>query len=150
MKKPSVTVRCRKVGKVVDPRTIRRRCERALGVLEQADAVVSVLLCDDDFIHELNKTYRGVNRPTDVLSFAMNEGETITGDSELLGDIIISVDTAIKQAPSLGHNTTEEITSLLVHGLLHLLGYDHQTESDELKMMKTTEHVLNSILSPRR
>lgn len=150
MKKPSVTVSCRKVGKVVDPRTIRRRCERALRVLDQTDVVVSVLLCDDAFIHELNTTYRGVDRPTDVLSFAMNEGETISGDSKLLGDIIISVDTAIKQAPSLGHNVTEEVTSLLVHGLLHLLGYDHQTIPDEQEMTKMTAYVLDSILSPRR
>ena len=145
MKKPLVTVSCRKAGRTVDPRTIRRRCERALSVLGQMDATVSVLLCDDAFIHELNKTYRGVDKPTDVLSFAMNEGEYIEGDAEALGDIVISINTATKQAPALKHSTTEEVTSLLIHGLLHLLGYDHQDKSDEVKMTNMANHVLRSI-----
>lgn len=127
-------IRCQNVKKRIDPRTIRRRTEKLLTYLELPDASVSVFLCDDAIIQELNRTYRNKNKPTDVLSFSMNEGERLGGDSSLLGDIIVSIDTAARQAPALGHTLTEEVTSLVIHGLLHLLGYDHMTARDSKKM----------------
>ena len=136
----TVSVSCRNIRGRIDPRTLRRRLTRVLRYLELDDAEVSCLLCDDSFIHELNRTYRGKDKPTDVLSFSMNEGEVLTGDRRLLGDIVISLDTAERQAAELGRTTQEELISLAVHGLLHLLGYDHISRRDEKVMLaKSTE-----------
>lgn len=133
---PTVSVTCRNVKGKIDPRTVRRRLARLLIHLGLENAEVSCLLCDDSFIKELNRTYRGKDRPTDVLSFSMNEGELVSGNRDLLGDIIISVETAIRQGKDLGRTPLEEVTSLLVHGLLHLLGYDHIRRADENEMQK--------------
>lgn len=133
---PNVTVNNRKSPKGVDPRTIRRRLIRILSHLELNNAELSCVLCDDPFIQNLNRDYRGKNKPTDVLSFAMNEGEPLSGSPDVLGDIIVSVETAIRQGEELGHSLLEEVTSLVIHGLLHLLGYDHQLPRDEKKMQR--------------
>lgn len=140
-----VVVRCRKAGRSVDPRTIQRRCKRLLEHLDHPDASLSILLCDDAFIHTLNLEYRQMDHPTDVLSFSMAEGPALEGDSKLLGDIIISTETAARQAPLLGHTITQEVTSLVIHGLLHLLGYDHQTAREE-KEMQTEAQRLSAIV----
>ncbi len=131
----NVTVRCHMVPRAVDPRTVRRRLLRLLEYLSLPGAELSCVLCNDEFIRDLNRTYRGKDKPTDVLSFAMNEGETLQGNEQLLGDIVISVETAIRQGRQLGHSPLHEVTSLAIHGLLHLLGYDHIKASDEKKMM---------------
>ena len=134
MTTPTVLVSCHGVGKKVDPRTIRRRAERLLTYLNLNNATVSIVLTNDTFIQELNRTYRNIDKPTDVLSFPMKEGDSLEGDNNLLGDIVISIDTAERQAPLLEYTLTEELTSLLIHGLLHLLGYDHVKEHDEIEM----------------
>ncbi len=134
MEKQIVTVSCRNVRGRIDPRTIRRRLLKILSFLELDGAEVSCVLCDDAFIQELNRSYRGRDKPTDVLSFSMNEGDVLQGDSRILGDIVISVETALRQGEELGHTLLEEMTSLLIHGLLHLLGHDHQTRGDEKAM----------------
>lgn len=107
---------------------------------------VSVVLTDDKYIHELNYKYRGKDRPTDVLSFALNEGgepEIIDGPAEvLLGDIIISLETATKQAEEYGHSLEREMAYLTVHGILHLLGYDHEIEEEKQEMRKEEEYIL--------
>jgi probable rRNA maturation factor len=95
---------------------------------------VSVTICDDGYIHELNKEYRGKDRPTDVLSFPMLEFDT-PEITTLLGDIIISVDTAEKQAIEYGNTLERELCFLSVHSSLHLLGYDHETSEDDEKYM---------------
>lgn len=98
---------------------------------------VSIVLVDDPYIQELNAEYRGKDCPTDVLSFAMEEGEAeIDYDGEapdfrLLGDIVISLETAERQAQEYGHSYEREITFLTVHGMLHLLGYDHGSDEDD-------------------
>lgn len=112
-------------------------------------AEVSVVLVDDERIHELNRDYRGVDRPTDVLSFAMREGEgepvqTEEG-RELLGDIVISVETAERQANQYGHSLRRELAFLAVHGFLHLLGYDHQSPEQERVMFGKQEEVLSAL-----
>ncbi|CAB3391213.1 rRNA maturation RNase YbeY [Kyrpidia spormannii] len=112
-------------------------------------AEVSVVLVDDERIHELNRDYRGVDRPTDVLSFAMREGEgepvqTEEG-RELLGDIVISVETAERQANQYGHSLRRELAFLAVHGFLHLLGYDHQSPEQEQVMFGKQEEVLSAL-----
>ncbi|AIQ48774.1 metalloprotease [Paenibacillus sp. FSL R7-0273] len=117
---------------------------------------VDLTFVDNDRIHELNREYRGIDRPTDVLSFAMNEaGEdepeiiyAVDGDEEYgeipnsLGDIIISVTRAKEQAEEYGHSLERELGFLFVHGFLHLLGYDHQDAESEAEMMSKQEQVL--------
>lgn len=120
---------------------IRKRAERMLARLDLQGAELSVLLTDDDEIHELNLTYRNKNKPTDVLAFAMREGEALEGDAEgdeLLGDVVISLDTAARQARERRRTTLQEVTFLLAHGVLHLVGYDHQTDEEEREMNRAT------------
>jgi probable rRNA maturation factor len=111
-----------------------------------AHTEVSIVLSDDAYIHELNYKYRSKDRPTDVLSFALNEGEEpeiIDGPEEvLLGDIIISVETAMRQAEDFGHSLEREVAYLTVHGILHLLGYDHEELEDKEEMRAEEEHIL--------
>lgn len=87
-------------------------------------AELSLVFCDDDFIQKLNRDYRGKNEPTDVLSFPMEE-EQFDAGIRVLGDIVISTETAVRQADSFKHPPLLEIVFLLIHGLLHLHGYEH-------------------------
>ncbi len=107
---------------------------------------VSVVVADDDYIHQLNRQYRGKDCSTDVLSFALNEGEEpqiVNGPGEvLLGDIIISLETAARQAEEYGHSLERELAYLTTHGILHLLGYDHMTEDEKAEMRQEEEHIL--------
>lgn len=119
---------------------------------------VALTFVDNKRIHELNLEYRGIDRPTDVLSFAMNEsGEdeldiiyeveegALENVPDVLGDIIISVTRAQEQALEYGHSLERELGFLFVHGFLHLLGYDHQDEASEAEMMSKQEHVLSQV-----
>lgn len=123
---------------------VLRKAAEVYGLDDTAE--VSVVFCDDAHIHELNRTYRGVDRPTDVLSFALNEGEEpdiVNGPAEnLLGDIIISLDTAARQAEEYGHSLEREMAYLVIHGMLHLLGYDHEKDEDKAEMREEEEYVL--------
>jgi probable rRNA maturation factor len=110
------------------------------------DYEVSVLLTDDPRMTELNREYRGINAPTDVLAFAMREGE----DSEMvapnmLGDVVISLETAERQAITEKHSLEEEVSFLTVHGVLHLLGYDHQTQEDASMMFERQHTILQCL-----
>lgn len=104
---------------------------------------VSVSFVDDSEIHELNRTYRDVDRPTDVLSFPMDDGDT--GTVPLLGDIVVSIQTALRQAAEYGHSPERETGFLLVHGFLHLTGFDHDTKEHELEMFRLQDEVLEHI-----
>ncbi len=120
------------------------------------DGEVSLTFTNDEEIHQLNLEYRGIDRPTDVLSFAMQEEgkdeldiifEVDSEDetdpiSGMLGDIIISVDTAKAQSEEYGHSLEREIGFLFVHGFLHLIGYDHQDERSEAEMTAKQEAIL--------
>lgn len=110
-----------------------------------AGAEVSLVFVDDPYIQSLNTEYRGIDRPTDVLSFAMLEGEELAaaGDEEVvLGDIVISLPTAKRQAVEYAHSLEREVGFLTAHGCLHLLGYDHQTDADRQIMREKEEAVL--------
>lgn len=116
----------------------------------KANTEVDITIVTDEEIHALNKQYRGVDRPTDVLSFALDEGEEEPAiqDSEavhLLGDIIISAPKAVAQGEEFGHGLQREMTYLAVHGILHLLGYDHMEEHDKAAMRKEEEAVLREM-----
>ncbi|WP_214629958.1 rRNA maturation RNase YbeY [Paenibacillus agaridevorans] len=118
---------------------------------------VALTFTDDEGIHALNRDYRGIDRPTDVLSFAMQEDGAdeldiifeVEDESEsdplsgMLGDIIISVERAQLQSEEYGHSLEREIGFLFVHGFLHLIGYDHQDETSEAEMTAKQEAVLS-------
>jgi probable rRNA maturation factor len=107
--------------------------EAMLSALELEDAELSVLLTDDRTIHVLNRKHRDKDRPTDVLSFAL-EMEPMDSMPRLLGDIVISIDTAERQAASRKRPVLAEVRFLLAHGLLHLIGYDHDTKPKKKRM----------------
>jgi probable rRNA maturation factor len=119
---------------------VQRRGERMLTALSLERAELSVVLCDDAVIRTLNRRHRGLDRPTDVLAFAMAEGEALVSPGpRLLGDVVISHATAARQARAANKDTLAEITMLLAHGLLHLLGFDHQTDHAERCMRARTD-----------
>ena len=125
------------------------RAAELVGKLYGAEnSELSVTLTDDEHIHELNKKFRGVDRPTDVLSFAFRESdepEILTDEVEVLGDIIISLERAKFQAETYGHSYLREVIFLTVHGLLHLLGYDHIEESERLEMEREQDFVMSKL-----
>lgn len=103
-----------------------------------------VIFVDNNYIHELNKNYRNIDRETDVITFALEDDDTIINGSSLrmLGDIYISLDKAHSQAEEYGHSFKRELSFLAVHGFYHLLGYDHMTEEEEKIMFGKQEEVL--------
>ena len=105
---------------------------------------VNVTVCGDEYIHKLNKEYRGVDRPTDVLSFPMFEFDN-PDQLTLLGDIVISRDTAYRQALEYGHRAKREFCFLAAHSALHLLGYDHETETEREAMEAKQREILDSL-----
>ena len=117
-----------------------------LSYLALSEAELSILLCDDATIHPLNRDYRGKDKPTDVLSFAQREGDFAFIDDDVLGDVIVSMDTTIRQAKERKHSTQTELRVLLVHGILHLLGYDH-IEDDEAEIMEAKEREILSVIT---
>jgi probable rRNA maturation factor len=133
--------------------TLKRRLQRALAAAGWGSAQVSLTLSDDDELHALNREYAGEDHATDVLSFAQLEakasGPLPKGVPVLLGDIVISVPIAAKQAAAQGHALDAELLHLAVHGLCHLLGYDHATPTEE-RVMFGYEAVLRSEATARR
>lgn len=112
------------------------------------DCELSILFTDDAEIAKLNSDYRGKEGPTDVLSFSMNEGDGPPCPEPILGDVVISVTTAERQALAEGVSLQEEILRLLIHGVLHLLGYDHENVSEqEAQKMRDRETELFQQLS---
>lgn len=103
---------------------------------------LSIVFVDNNKIHEINKTYRGIDRPTDVISFALEDDKTSFGSVRVLGDIFISTDKVLEQHQEYGHSYERELYFLIVHGLLHLLGYDHMNQVDEEKMFKMQDEIL--------
>ncbi len=105
-----------------------------------------MLLTGDEEIRTLNRDYRGIDSPTDVLSFSQNEGEDFgaSEDESPLGDVVISIETARRQAQEQDRSLEEEVDTLLVHGLLHLLGYDHAEPEDEKRMFARQDEVLSA------
>lgn len=117
---------------------------RVLEDLDIKKGEVSVTLCGDSFIEELNRRYRNKNEPTDVLSFSQNEGYYMGKDSPpIFGDIVISLETVHRQADNLGIFPEEELKRVTVHGILHLLGRDHDSNNEEEEpMLKQQEKML--------
>ena len=107
------------------------------------NVVCSVIIVDNKKIHEINKEYRNIDRETDVISFALEDDETMPEDDiRVLGDIYISIDKAKSQAEEYGHSLKRELCFLMTHGFLHLLGYDHMKKEDEEIMFPLQEKIL--------
>ena len=104
---------------------------------------VNIILVDNAYIRELNRTYRGQDKATDVLSFNLSDSDEMTEveDDQMLGDVFISVEKAVEQAREYGHSLEREVAFLFVHGILHLLGYDHESP-DEEKTMTARQNVI--------
>ncbi|MFZ8786055.1 rRNA maturation RNase YbeY [Thermocrinis sp.] len=133
----------KKKVKGVESKLLSKIAHRALEVLGLSKVELSIVLVSDAQIKRLNKLYRNKDKPTDVLSFPI--GEKVE-DWLILGDIVISVDTAKRQAQELGHSLEEELKRLLVHGLVHLLGYDHELGGEEeKKFFELEESVLREL-----
>ena len=112
--------------------------------LEDTELEFSVIIVDNKRIHEINKEYREIDRPTDVISFALEDNEEIEFDHyRVLGDIYISIDKVREQAKEYGHSEKRELAFLTIHGFLHLLGYDHMKPEEEKIMFAKQEEILN-------
>lgn len=122
----------------------KRVIEYALKYKKLNDVMFNVIFVDNKTIRDINREYRGIDRDTDVISFALEDNEDIKFEfGRLLGDIYISVDKMKQQAIEYGHSELREMAFLTVHGLLHLLGYDHMTKEDEEVMFKEQELILD-------
>jgi probable rRNA maturation factor len=120
---------------------ILRRVRAMLVALQLEKAELSIVLTGDLQIQKLNQSYRGKDRPTDVLAFAMREGDFSRLAGDLLGDVIVSVPTARKQALTHRRPVLDEVTMLLAHGLLHLLGWDHESKAKDVRMRAETDRL---------
>jgi probable rRNA maturation factor len=128
----------------IDARRVSRLVDTTLGAVGKADANLTVAFVRDRAIRDLNRKFRGNDQVTDVLSFPAEDkrrhasGVSFTGGggSEFLGDIVISTDTALKQAADAGHSFDRELNELVIHGVLHLCGYDHETDRGQMNRLE--------------
>ncbi len=144
------SVVCRHTAPRVSAARVARDARRLLAALGEARAELSVSLVGDAEMHRLNRTYRGADRPTDVLAFAMREGARTPGDDAVLGDVVISLETAARQAHSHRVSAAHEVRTLLIHGILHLLGYDHERSAAAARRMQAMERRLRRALDQQR
>jgi probable rRNA maturation factor len=132
----------------VDTANLKKQVKIILQALECHDDELSILIVDDAKIRQLNHQYRNIDSATDVLSFPQNEGEDAEFISQMLGDVVISVETAHRQAMEHQFSLEQELVLLLIHGTLHLLGYDHERSLEEEKIMKQKTWELFGIIFP--
>lgn len=122
---------------------IKRVVKRGIEKESLQDVLFNVIIVDNSYIHNLNKLYRNIDKPTDVITFALEDEKDIETNPRILGDIYISIDKAKEQAKEYEHSFKREICFLAVHGFYHLLGYDHQTEEEEKVMFARQEALLS-------
>ena len=134
------------ISEYYDDRLIRNAIIRTLEVLKKPELDITVRLIDDGEMKSLNQTFRGEDKTTDVLSFNQDILDPETGRS-YLGDIVISIPTAKKQAEVQGHQLEQECAFLAIHGTLHLLGYDHYEPKDKAEMWPLQDQIFKSISS---
>ena len=144
MSKVEVFVQVNEEIKELD--TVRKVLYSAIEKEKLENVSFNLIIVDNSYIHELNKTYRNIDRETDVITFALEDEDTLIVPSEerILGDIYISIDKARAQAEEYGHSLLRELSFLAVHGFYHLLGYDHMNPEDEKIMFSKQEEVLDS------
>ena len=135
----------------VDAAQFESQIGQVLEKLEETDCELSLLLTDDVEIQELNRTYRDLDKATDVLSFPQDEDAVNETGDTLLGDVVISVETAARQAEEHHLSFNEELILLAIHGILHLLGYDHERSPQEARIMQDkTQDVFETLFPGRR
>lgn len=118
----------------------------AIKKLDIKNSIFDIIFIDDEEMHKLNKEYRGIDRTTDVLSFALNDNKHIDAFVNSLGDIFISIPKMKSQAEEYGHSEERELSFLALHGLLHLLGYDHTLgKKEEEEMFGLQKEILNEL-----
>lgn len=125
-----------------DQRAALRAARRLFRAARTGELDVGLVFVHDLEMRALNRAWRAKDRPTDVLSFAAQEGEHVAGAERLLGDVVISVDTARRQARALGHGLDDEIAALLAHGIAHLCGLDHERGADDGEVQRACEMTL--------
>ena len=131
--------------KIKELHTVKKVLDLAIKKEKLHNVVFNVIIVDNNYIHELNKNYRNIDRETDVITFALEDEKDMVAPvgERVLGDIYISIDKAISQAEEYGHSLLRELSFLAVHGFYHLLGYDHMTEEEEKVMFSKQEEVLH-------
>ena len=130
----------------VDTALLNKVADYALNSENVDNGVVNIIIVDNKRIKEINKEYRNIDRETDVISFALEDDDTfIELPIRVLGDIYISIDKVKSQASEYGHSEMREICFLTVHGILHLLGYDHMNKDDELVMFSKQDRILDEL-----
>lgn len=131
----------------IDNRRIRGKVTRLLRLIDCVEKEISITLVDDEAIRLLNRQYLRLDKPTNVLSFSLEEGECGKVNPDLLGDIVISADTALRDAKRGGFTLEEEILFLIIHGLLHLTGYEHvrTSRANALKMKKKEKELFRAL-----
>ncbi|MBZ0255850.1 rRNA maturation RNase YbeY, partial [bacterium] len=115
----------------------------------ESGSELSIAFVNDEAIQQLNRDYRKLDAPTDVLSFSMREGEDV-GQSGVLGDVIISIETAQRQAADIGHTLGDELDELIFHGLIHLLGEDHYEEDSRKRWLEFEDKLRHELLSHQK
>ena len=145
----SISIRSQRGPHGVARGRLRTRARRMLDALGRLDSELSVVLVDDTIMQSLNATYRGKDQTTDVLSFAMTEGDFGDVNPDVLGDVVISVPTARRQATQARQPLLDRVTFLLAHGLLHLIGYDHETDEQHREMTRQTKRLMRKALDPK-
>lgn len=125
-------------------KTAKKVLKKAIQIEKLKQIECNLIMIDDSRIHELNREYRQIDRPTDVITFALEDEKECQAptDKRILGDIYISIETARRQAKDYGHSLEREVSFLTVHGFYHLLGYDHQIKEEAKVMMEKQEEVL--------
>jgi len=126
-------------------REVERLAAQCLKALDKADHELSIMLTDDEHIRVLNREYREKDESTDVLSFCQLEGDPFVTPVPMLGDLVISMETAERQAVDMGHPLAAELRILLVHGVLHLVGFDHNESRDRVSMAKAEDELLERL-----
>lgn len=126
-------------------KTVHEVLVHGLKKLKIDEAIFNVIIVDNDYIHKLNKEYRNIDRETDVITFALEDDKTFNPDIRILGDVYISIDRVHSQSEEYGHSFIRELCFLAVHGMLHLLGYDHMEKEDEIVMFKLQEEILDEM-----
>ena len=129
---------------------IKRNLRKVLKDLACNEGEVSILFTDDTQISQLNKHYRGIDGPTNVLAFPMSDPGSPEDNWGMLGDIVISLDKAVQESKDLGESLEETVYRLLIHGLLHLLGFDHDKSSEEELRMSEEETRLFGLIDMER
>lgn len=137
----------------VNRKRLAEAARKSLAVEQFSEpAELSIVLVDDKQIRRLNKQYRGTDRPTDVLAFGQLKDYAIDipGEPVILGDVVISVETAERQAAEMKHSLAEELDLLVIHGVLHLLGYSDETDAEAAQMRKRERAILGQLRDGRR